>query len=169
MIWKINIRIIFLLLSIIATEGCGVYSFTGAAIEGKTINIRFIENNAATVVPTLAAALTDKIRQRILSQTSLAQLNNDNTDYELSGTITQYDISIAAISGNEVSSKNRLTISVNINFKNKLNEKANFSQTFTRFEDFNSNTNLQTIETQLISLICTQLADDIFNKAFVNW
>ncbi|HYD23083.1 MAG TPA: hypothetical protein VEB40_16480, partial [Flavipsychrobacter sp.] len=62
-----------------------------------------------------------------------------------------------------------LNISIQVVFKSKLNEKSNFTQTFTRFADFNASQSLQSVETRLIDEIGTQLADDIFNKAFVNW
>ena len=165
-------KLIFLLLlvgSFVLFEACHVYSFTGAAIEGKTINIHFIDNQARNNVPALSATFTEKLRQRILSQTSLSQLNSEKTDYDLSGKITNYDVTVASISGNETSAANRLTISVFIEFKNILNEKSNFQQSFSRFADFSSNKNLQSIETQLISEISDQLVDDIFNKSFVNW
>jgi hypothetical protein len=146
-----------------------VYSFTGAAIEGRTINVHFIENNARTVVPSLSATLTEKLRQRILSQSSLSQVNNDMTDYDVSGAIIGYDVTVASVTGKETSLLNRLTITVSITFKNKLNEKANFIQSFSRFADFSSDQNIQNVEVKLISEISDQLADDIFNKAFVNW
>ena len=168
MILKNKWFFLILMLSLELTS-CGIYSFTGAAIEGKTINIHFIENNARTIVPSLSATFTEKLRQRILSQSSLSQINNDKTDYDLKGSITSYDVSVAAVTGTEVSSKNRLTITVSIEFQNKFNEKNNFVQSFSRFADFNANQNIQNIETGLISEISDQLADDIFNRAFVNW
>lgn len=148
---------------------CGVYSFTGAAIEGKTINIHFIENQARNIVPSLSASFTEKLRQRILSQTSLSQVNAESTDYDISGHITNYDVTVASIAGNETSSTNRLTISVLIEYKNKLNPKSNFQQSFSRFADFSATKNLQSVENQLIADISDQIVDDIFNKAFVNW
>lgn len=157
------------MLGMVVLHSCGVYSFTGAVIEGKTINIHFIENNARTIAPSLSSVFTEKLRQRILSQTSLAQVNTDATDYDVAGEITQYDISVASITGDQTSAKNRLTITVNIRFENRRNEKAGFTQTFTRFADFNSSQNIQSVENQLIATISDQLADDIFNKAFVNW
>lgn len=159
-----KIGVVFILLS-----SCGIYSFTGASIEGKTVYIHLIENTARNIVPALSPTFTQKLRERIISQSSLSQLNNDNADYDISGKITQYDIAIAATAGADVSTKNRLTIAVSINFKNKLNEKQNFTQTFTRFADFNATQSIQSIETQLINQISDQLVDDIFNKCFVNW
>lgn len=150
-------------------SSCGVYSFTGAAIEGKTINIHYIDNTARNVVPIASQTFTQKLQQRILSQTSLSQVNNDATDYTIQGSITGYEVSVAAISGNETSTQNRLTITVSIDFKNRINEKANFIQSFSRFADFSATQSLQSVEQVLINDISEQLADDIFNKAFVNW
>lgn len=150
-------------------SGCHVYSFSGATIEGKTINIHQLENRARNVVPSLSATLTDKVRRRILSQTGLKPVNNDEADYDITGQITTYEVTVTAAQGVQVATKNRLTISVQIDFKNRLNEKADFSQTFTRFSDFNASQMLQSVESALIEDIGNQLADDIFNKAFVNW
>jgi hypothetical protein len=146
-----------------------VYSFTGASIQGKTINIRALENRAQNVVPTLTATLTDKIRSRILSQTGLAPQNNDNTDYDLSGSISMYQVTVSGVQNTQEASQNRLTISLIVNFKNRLDEKASFTQTFTRFADFPATQTLQSAEGRLIDDLGNQLADDIFNKAFVNW
>ncbi|QLH44499.1 MAG: LptE family protein [Bacteroidota bacterium] len=107
---------------------CGVYSFTGAAIEGKTIQIEFIENNARIIAPALSPTLTEKLRQRIVSQTSLTQVNSDKADYNLSGQITSYEVTVASLAGTETSSKNRLSVTISIIFQNKLNEKQSFTQ-----------------------------------------
>jgi len=164
-----NKEILFISILLFFVTSCGVYSFTGAAIQGKTINIHFIENNARTIVPSLSPTFTEKLRQRILSQSSLSQVNSEKTDHDISGSITNYDVTVASVTGAETSSKNRLTITVSIEYKNKLNEKSNFVTNFSRFADFNSDQNLQNVETRLIAEISDQLADDIFNKAFVNW
>ena len=150
-------------------SGCGVYSFSGAHIDGKNINIHQLENKALNVVPSLASTITNKLSSRILSQTGLTPVTKDDADYDMIGAITNYAVSVTAATGVQVASKNRLTLSVQITFKNRLNEKANFSQTFTRFADFDAAQILQNVEGALIEDIGNQIADDIFNKAFVNW
>jgi len=160
---------LFFLPIIIVLSGCGVYSFTGASIEGSTINIRTLDNKARNVVPTLSPALTSKIRSRILSQTGLSPVNTETADYDISGAITQYNVSVTGVQNTQTASQNRLTISIQIKFKNRLDEKANFTETFTRFADFAANQTLQSVEAKLIEEIGDQLANDIFNKAFVNW
>ncbi len=161
------ITIIAILLMPVA--GCGVYSFTGATVEGKNINIHVIENRAQTVAPSLSPVLSGKIRNRILSQTGLAPVNSEAADYDLTGFIKNYNYTVSGLQNTQQASQNRLTIEVEITFKNKLNDKANFTQSFTRFADFPPDQSPQSIEGRLFEDIGTQLADDIFNKAFVNW
>ncbi|RYD56433.1 MAG: hypothetical protein EOP56_12105 [Sphingobacteriales bacterium] len=164
-------RKLFFLIPIllISLYGCGLYSFTGASIQGKTINIHTLENRARNVVPTLSPTLTSKVRNRILSQTGLSPVNTTTADYDITGVITTYEVTVTALQGNQSATQNRLTISVAITFKNRLDEKADFTQTFTRFADFPASSTLQSQESRLIESIGNELADDIFNKAFVNW
>ena len=153
----------------VALAGCGVYSFTGASIQGKNINIHTLENRARNVVPTLSPALTSKVRSRILSQTGLAPVNTETADYDLSGSITSYEVTVSGVENTQQATQNRLTISVSVTFKNRLDKKGDFTQTFTRFADFAATQTVQQAEGRLIDEIGNQLADDIFNKAFVNW
>lgn len=150
-------------------SGCGIYSLSGATIEGKNINIHQLENKARNVVPSLNTTLSNKIRSRILSQTGLKPVNKDDADYDIVAVITSYDVTVTGAQNVQVASKNRLTIGLQVTFKNRLNEKADFSLPFARFSDFDASQILQNVEAALIEDIGNQLADDIFNKAFVNW
>lgn len=152
--------------------GCGVYSLTGASITGKTINIHNLENRAPNVAPSLSAVMTGKMRDKILSQTGLTSVNTETADYDMQGTITTYNVSYTGVTNNNgqtQASNNRLTVTVEVDFKNKLDDKASFKQSFTRFADFGGNEQLTAVEPRLIDEISTLIAQDIFNKAFVNW
>ncbi len=161
--------LLLLTVTLLLLAGCGVYSFSGATIEGKTINIHLLENKAQNVVPSLTATLTDKLRSRILSQTGLRSVTSDDADYDIKGAVTGYNVTVSAAQNVQTATKNRLTVSISVTFKNAKNDKASFTQTFARFSDFDASQNLQNIESTLIEDIGNQLADDIFNKAFVNW
>lgn len=163
------LSILFFSILSMSFSGCGIYSFSGATIEGKDINIHLLDNKAQNVVPSLSATLTEKLRTRILSQTGLRSVNKDDADYDLTGAITGYTVTVSAAQNVQTATKNRLTVSIAMVFKNRKNEKAGFSQTFTRFSDFDASQSLQNVESALIEDIGNQLADDIFNKAFVNW
>lgn len=165
-----SFRFILLLVpAILLLGGCGVYSFTGATVEGKTIWIHVLENRARNVVPTLSPSLTLKIQNRILSQTGLSPLRTEEADYDIDGYISDYLVTVSGVQNTQQAAQNRLTITLSISFKNRLNPKADFTQAFSRFSDFPATTTIQQVENKLIDEIGIQLADDIFNKAFVNW
>ncbi len=154
------------------SHSCRVsYSFTGASIppEAKTVSIQYFENNAPLVMPTLSQVITDKLVQRFQSQTSLDMVNQ-NGDLQFSGAIVDYEpAQPVAIQGNETAAMNRMTIKVKVKFTNLYDETADFETTFSQYSEYNSSTNLSSIQDQLIEEICEALVDDIFNKSVVNW
>lgn len=155
---------------VLSLSACKIYSLSGASIspDTKSVSVAYIENNAALVNPTLSQTLTESLKDRIVSQTGL-QLIRNTADLDFEGTIIDYNIKPLAIQGNEFASQNRLTISVKIKFSNNKDETKSFEQVFTRYADYPGTQNLSTVEAELIKTINTQLIDDIFNKAFVNW
>lgn len=153
------------------TNGCRMsYSFTGASISPnvKTVSIPTIQNNAPLVVPTLSRTITDALRDYFTSQTSL-QMVDRNGDLHLEATITGYAVQPVAIQGNETAAMNRLTITVNAKFTNRTDEKQNWESSFSRYLDYSSQLQLNTVQDGLIKGITDQLVVDIFNKAVVNW
>jgi len=50
-----------------------------------------------------------------------------------------------------------------------LDKSKNFDQSFSRYRDYDSNYNISDVENSLIEEITNELAEDIFNKAVVNW
>jgi hypothetical protein len=164
------VRYLLFFVAILLVGSCKFpYSFTGASIQGKTINIYTFENRAPNIVPTLAPTISDKVRNKILSQTGLTSKNNDEVDYIMKSSIISYSVTVSGMQGSTQASQNRLSIGLEVDFINKLDEKQSFKQTFTRFADFSATQQLQAVENSLIEEICNQLSEDIFNKAFVNW
>ena len=157
------------LLSISLTS-CGIYSFTGASIptEAKTISVDYFSNKAATVQPSLSQVFTERLKDMFLEQTNLS-LSENESDLSFSGYISKYQIKPMAIKANETAGKNRLTIAVKVTYNNSLNSENNFEHTFIRYRDYDSAQNISDIENTFIKEITNELAEDVFNKAFVNW
>ncbi len=109
-------KIWLIILAFITLSSCGIYSFTGATIEGKNIHIHLLENKAQNVVPSLAATMTTKIRARILSQTGLSPVTSTDADYDITGAITGYTVTVSGAQNTQIATKNRLTISIFIIF-----------------------------------------------------
>lgn len=170
LIKKIYAHFLTILLCI-SIHSCGVYSFKGASIPStmKTVSIGFFENNATLVVPYLSQQFTNALADRIRNQSRLNIVIN-NADASFEGRITNYTVAATAIQGNNQTTTNRLTITVNVKYKNNLQPEQNFEQSFSRFRDFSIATStFQAQEQQLITEINQLLTEDIFNKAFNNW
>jgi Lipopolysaccharide-assembly len=167
----VAISIVSAVILVFLFTGCGIYKFNDSSIDpnAKTINVHFFDNQAPIVNPTLSQKFTDELRNKILDQTRLTQVNSDSVDFDISGAITGYSISNAAVTNIEQASATRLTITVNVVFKDNLDSKKSFTQSFTRFADFPASESIDQVADNLIQTIDDQLTDDIFNKAFSNW
>ena len=150
-------------------QSCGIYSFSGASIEPgtKTVKIEYFPNNAPIVAPILSQVFTEKLQDKFVNETGL-ELIQEQADLNFSGSITNYNVTPVASGGDDIAGLNRLTIGVQVKYINTLKEEE-WSQSFSRFDDFDKNTNLKDIEDELVNEISQQIVDDIFNKALVNW
>lgn len=153
---------------IILVSGC--YSFRDVSIppEVKTVRIQYFENKARLFNPVLSPLLTDKLRQKVISQTRLTQVQGEDADYDIAGTITDCSVSTTGIS-NQQAASNRLNITVQIQFRNRLDESKNFEASVTRNFDFSANLTLDQAQLQLQDDIIRNLSDEIFNRIFSNW
>ncbi len=166
---------VLLLVLVIGCMGCS-YKFNGASIPPamKTINIRFFENNAALVVPTLSQNFTEDLKDRVRTQSRLSITQND-ADAVISGNITGYEIKPIAFTDNTAptAGANRLTITVFVKYTNNLDTgkvKSSFEESFSAFKDFVlQGGTLQSQEPQLIRDVNKQLTENIFNRAFAQW
>ena len=162
-------NIIFCFFSILLFS-CGIYSFNGASIpkNAKTVSVDYFINSAPTKQPTLSQVLSEKLKDFFTTQTNLIIAQN-NGDLNFKGEIIKYEIKPIAIQSNETAGQNRLTISIKVNFKNSYDNEFDFEHTFSRYIDYESSQNFSEIESFLIEEISTELIEDIFNKAVVNW
>lgn len=150
--------------------GCtGGYSFTGGDVgEAKTVSVERFPNNAPLVQPNLSQMLTETIKDIFIQQTNL-RLVDDEGDFHFSGSITEYRITPLSPQADQSSSQSRLTIGVNVTFENFLEPKKSYEERFSRFADFDADANFSSIEEGLIMQINEELAENILNRAIVNW
>lgn len=151
------------------SSSCNVYKFRDISIPDsiKTVKVNFIENRAPYVNPQLSPRLTDKLRQKIVTQTRLSQTNNDNADWDIKGYISNYTSSTSGISQQQVAT-NRLTVTVHITLND---QKANKTQEYdvSRNFEYGASKSLTQAEAELADEILRGLTDDIFNRIFSNW
>lgn len=146
------------------------YSFRGISIppDVTTYYIELFDNQAPAAIPTLPRDFTELLKDKIRKESNL-RYNDENPDIEFSGAITEFRVTAEAPKADEQIGFNKLTITVQVNFTNNKDEKANWKQQFS-FEDFfGANQNLLDVQDQLVQTINNELVDRIFNRAFTNW
>jgi len=163
--------VIFFLFLFVSLSGCKPQvSLSGATIppEAKTISVAFFKNNTTLGAPSLSQRFTEKLRNVVSQQTSLA-LMAQNGDLQFDGYISDYSVNPVAAQSNDLAGQNRMTISVSVKYSNKFDATKNFEQTFTQFADLSSSDNIATKEPELVQEIYRKITEDIFNRAFNNW
>lgn len=150
------------------------YSFTGSSLspETKTILIKNFPNNSALVNPNLSQDFTMALQNMFLQRTSLKG-TNENPDILIEGYISDYSITPSTISANQNSgipaAQNKLTISVNVNYENKIEPQKNFNKTFSGEATFSSDLSINEIETSQVRIANERIINQIFNEIVANW
>lgn len=150
---------------------CGIYSFSGTSIQPdiNTITIGYFEYRALKVNPSLSNELTEAIRTRFRRMTRLEQVDTDG-DLEITGEVTGYTVAASAVAAGDVASKNRLTITVKVNFTNRKYPEDNFEdKNFSGYADYDSTLSLDAVEAGLTTEIVDKLVEDIFNATVAQW
>lgn len=135
--------------------------------EIKTFRVQTFQNRARYVNPQIAPQLTEAVKQQIIGQTRLRQINDDIADYDISGYLSNYSVTTSGV-GNQQASTNRLNVSFHLIFKNNQDASTTESD-ITNAYDFSANQTLQQAEQILSDKIIKNISEGIFNKIFSNW
>lgn len=170
---KSIIKILFVLGTVcvaLTQQSCGFYKFSGTSINPnvETFSVGFFENNASIVSPLLSQTITEKIKQKFISETNLS-ITEVEGDFTFSGTIVNYTVAPISAQSGDNASMNRLTIAVEVKLVSEKDKDSEFEQTFTNFQDFDAAENFSDVEDNLIEEISDMLVQSIFNKSAINW
>ena len=166
---KLLYKILFSI-SCLLIISCGAYSFTGGSTgDAKTLQIDFFPNQAPLVEPALSQRFTQDLQDLFTRQTNLT-LTNSNGDLYFSGEITGYRITPMSATSAQTAAQNRLTITVNVNYINKTDEKKDFEKQFSFYSDFPANSQLTgSVLDAALEEIIDRLTQDIFNASVGEW
>lgn len=161
--------IYIIILALLSFAGCKYYGFSGVNTTAKTIQIDFFPNNAPLVEPQLTQRFTNDLQDLFVRQTNL-DLVTSNGELHLSGEITGYRVTPMSGTSNQTAAQNRLTVTVNVRFTNKIKEKDDFEKTFSFYSDFPANAQLTggVLENALDEII-ERVTQDIFNASVAKW
>ena len=135
----------------------------------KTFQVNFFQNQAAIIEPGIDLKFTNDLQDLIVNQTSL-ELVTANADLTYEGEIVQYYIAPITATAQNTAAQNRLTISVQVRFYNKLDDTKDLQQRFSFYFDFDGDANLTgSRRDDVIDEIYTRLTQDIFNATLARW
>lgn len=138
--------------------------------EWKTFSVKTLENTAPNTPLNYSANLSEDLKDGIQNNTRL-QLNPETGKGEIvvEGNIVAYSIIPVAMQEGDNAAKNRLTISVQFTIFVSAPAEDKMTLTSTRFIDYDSQTDLATVESTLLDEVNTQIVQDVINKLLSNW
>ena len=174
MISNLN-KLFVLFLLMIITEGCGIYSFTGASIPPgvTTFQVNFFENLAgnrpgSTVEPGLDNDFTNALQDIIINQTTLNLVSEDGQlVYE--GEIIKYSVTPMSATAEITAAQNRLEMTVDFRFFNIKKEEDNFDKKYSFFYDFPAELQVYDVIDTAHKEIFDRITQDIFNDTLAKW
>ncbi len=165
-------RVLPSLIAALVLGGCAYYSFTGASIPShlRTIAIPLAEDRSVSTVTGLDDRLTRLLIDRFVGQTSLSlEEDPDQADAVLTVTIDRYTNEPTAVSGEERTTRNRVTIYVTARYEDRVEQKEIFRRSFSGFEEYDPLTEGLAGEENAAAAALEKIADDIFTAATSNW
>ncbi|MGI6242977.1 MAG: LptE family protein [Prevotella sp.] len=161
-----------LLVSFLAITSCKVsYSFNGASIDynkTKTIQIADFPIRSSYVWGPMAPLFNNQLKDVYANHTRLRQVKRDG-DLVIEGEITQYSQRNKSVSSEGYSAQTELSMTVNVRFTNNADHKEDFERSFTATQTYETTQSLSSVQEELVTQMCKDLTDQIFNATVANW
>jgi hypothetical protein len=116
----------------------------------------------------LSLSINEKLKE-YFQRNSTLKITSQNPDLQIEGTIVGYDLTPQAPTSDDKAGLNRLTLRVQFQLTNRLDETKNFDQEFSFYQDFPQNQTLSQVEKALIPKLTDQIILDLFNKIAGDW
>lgn len=166
--WSIRLALVAVILPV--AVGCGYYSFSGATIPEHlgTIAIPLVEDNSISTITALDEQMTQLLIERFVQQTRLSlEPTEDDANALLVVTIDRYVNAPASVSGDERATRNRVTITVSVEYDDHIENRSLLQRSFSSFEEYDPLDPSKEEEAAVAALV--KIADDIFTAATSNW
>ena len=159
-------------LLLVVVAACSVsYKFNGASIDytkTKTIQINDFPIRATYVWGPMQAMFNNRLKDVYASQTRLTQVKR-NGDLKVEGEITQYQQRNKSVSADGYSAQTELSMTVNLRFTNNVKHDEDFERTFTATASYETTQSLASVQEELVTQMCKDICDQIFNATVANW
>ena len=170
--WNKKILTTICLTSCILLTACSVsYKFNGASIDyskTKTIQISDFPIRSSYVWGPMAPMFNNQLRDEFSAHTRLIHVKR-NGDLKIEGEITQYQQRNKSVSADGYSAQTELSMTVNVRFTNNANHSEDFERTFTASQSYETTKTLNEVQEELVTQMCKDICDQIFNATVANW
>ena len=171
-VWGIIALVVILAIGRTTLVACTVnYKFNGASIDytqTKTIQIGAFPIRSTYVWAPMQSIFQNKLTDIFASQTRLRQVKR-NGDLILEGEIVGFDQFNKGVSNSGYSNQVQLKMTVNVRFTNNKKHDEDFEQKFTAQTTYDATQQLVTVQEELVTEMCKDLTEQIFNATVANW
>lgn len=169
---KSNIFTTVLLAATMLLAACSVsYKFNGASIDytkTKTIQIADFPIRSSYVWGPMGPLFNNELKDQYANHTRLIQVKR-NGDLKIEGEITQYQQRNKSVSAEGYSSQTELSMTVNVRFTNNANHSEDFERQFTASSYYETTQSLNSVQEELVTQMCKEICEQIFNATVANW
>ena len=134
---KSKLSILFLCLFLLTSCGYHLSGTGGSLSKGiRTISIPVFDNDSRE--PLIQRQLTDAVRQAFLTDGRLRLASPENSDLLLNGILTYYSVRSVAFNKDDVVTESIITLGVNIEVMDQINEKVYMEDSMNTNWDYRS-------------------------------
>jgi hypothetical protein len=161
---------LFIIGALINFTSCCSYSFTGASVPEhlKTIAVPVADDRSGAGEPGLRELFTSKLTQKFIDDNTLRVTDRVNANATIDCTISSFSDAPAVVSGGENVTRRRITIGVQVIYKDLVKRKTIFEQNFSNYGDYNASGGL-TEKNIAIGIAVDKITEDILLATVSGW
>ena len=161
---------LFIFSTLLNLTGCCVYSFTGASVPShlKTIAIPIAEDRSGSGEPGLKELLTDQLIQKFINDNTLQVTEKVNADALLECVILPLSDAPTIVSAGETVQARRITINVQVAYKDLVKRKTIYDKKFSNYGDYPSGGTISQRK-EAIQTAVDKITEDILLDTVSGW
>lgn len=150
--------------------GCCSYSFTGASVPEhlKSISIPVADDRSGSGEPGLRELFTNKLTQKFIDDNTLRVADRVNANATLDCIISSLSDAPAVVSAGDQVTRRRITLSIQVTFKDLVKRKNIFERTFSDYGDYQAQGSIADRRTAIDAAL-EKITEDILLATVSGW
>jgi hypothetical protein len=154
----------------ITLQSCS-YSFSGASVPAhlKTVFITVFQDRSGSGEFNLGDRVSKQLIQKFIEDNTLAISDRTNANAIVDGSISVLNDTPASIGGGEKITSRRITLTVQVTYKDLVLKKTIFDRSFSNYGDYSAGGDITKARTDAINLAIDKITEDIVLGVVSNW